>query len=226
MAFRKKAQLLLPYQPDIVVVPECECPEKLVFGAGTPLPQDLLWYGQNPHKGLGVFSYSNFRFRLLEAHDPEIRTILPITVSGGDLDFTLFAVWANHPQAKQLQYSGQMWQALQAYDQLIQPERSILIGDFNSNTIWDRKNRAYNHSNIVARLGEKGIHSAYHVHFDQIQGQEKQPTFYLYRQLNKPYHLDYCFASQDFTQKLNGVDVGLHEQWATYSDHVPLLVEY
>ncbi len=29
MAFRKKAEFILAYNPDILIVPECECPDKL-----------------------------------------------------------------------------------------------------------------------------------------------------------------------------------------------------
>jgi exodeoxyribonuclease-3 len=52
MAFRNKAALILTHKPDILVVPECEHPEKLSFPPGTPKPTDLLWFGKNQHKGL------------------------------------------------------------------------------------------------------------------------------------------------------------------------------
>jgi hypothetical protein len=31
MAFRKKADFILTYNPDILIVPECENPDKLLF---------------------------------------------------------------------------------------------------------------------------------------------------------------------------------------------------
>jgi exodeoxyribonuclease III len=46
MAFRKKADLLLKYQPDILIIPECEHPDKLLFEANTPKPNDTLWFGK------------------------------------------------------------------------------------------------------------------------------------------------------------------------------------
>jgi len=70
MAFRKKADIILAHEPDILVVQECECPEKLVFDAGTPKPTDILWFGKNRHKGLAIFSYGDYRFRVLEEHNP------------------------------------------------------------------------------------------------------------------------------------------------------------
>ena len=65
MAFRKKAGLILSYQPDILVIPECEHPDKLKFMEGIPEPTDILWFGTNVNKGLGIFSYSNFRFNYI-----------------------------------------------------------------------------------------------------------------------------------------------------------------
>ena len=70
MAFRKKADLILAHQPDIVVVPECESPDKLKFNADTPKPTDMLWFGSNENKGLGIFSYNGFKLKLHRSHNP------------------------------------------------------------------------------------------------------------------------------------------------------------
>ena len=102
----------------------------------------------------------------------------------------------------------------------------MLIGDFNSNTIWDRKRRAGNHSNVVKFLEEKGIYSTYHLHHKQVQGKERHPTLYLYRHLDKPYHLDYCFVSADMACNLKSVKIGDHDFWTKYSDHVPVIVTF
>src|ERR1044072_2825333 len=39
---------------------------------------------------------------------------------------------------------------------------SILCGDFNSNSIWGRPRRAWNHTECVAVLGQPGFRSLYH----------------------------------------------------------------
>src|SRR5476651_1263127 len=155
MAFRKKADLVLAHQPDILVVPECECPEKLVFNADIPRPTDILWFEKNQHKGLGIFSYGSYRLRVLEEHNKDMQMIVPILVSGGDFEFNLFAIWANNPADPDGQYVEQVWKAIHHYDQLLSGTRTILAGDFNSNTIWDRKHRAANHSNVVEYLEKK-----------------------------------------------------------------------
>jgi exodeoxyribonuclease-3 len=226
MAFRRKADLILSYQPDILVVPECECPEKLLFPANTPKPTDVLWFGKNNNKGLAIFSYSDYRFRVLENHNADLRMIIPIYVSNGQSEFNMFAIWANNPEDKDGQYVEQVWKAILHYDSLISNTKTILIGDFNSNTIWDRKSRISNHSDVVRLLENKGVHSTYHLHHKQTQGAEEHPTLYLYRHRNRPYHLDYCFVSADMAEKLESVEVGDFDFWTKYSDHVPVIVTF
>jgi Exonuclease III len=226
MAFRKKAEYILTLKPDILVVPECEHPDKLLFSADTPKPTDILWFGENQHKGLAIFSYSNYRFTVLDNHNRNLKMIIPIAVRGGHLNFNLFAVWANNPADRDGQYIEQVWKALHHYDTLLTDTSTILVGDFNSNKIWDRKYRESNHSNVVKLLEGKGIFSSYHLHHKQTQGKEEHPTLYMYRHKDKPYHIDYCFVSADFAKKILSVEVGDYEFWSKFSDHVPVIVTF
>jgi exodeoxyribonuclease-3 len=72
MAFRKKAEFILSEMPDILIVPECENKERLSFGLFTKQPTGFFWYGDNPNKGIGIFSFSDFKIKLLEIHNPAI----------------------------------------------------------------------------------------------------------------------------------------------------------
>ncbi len=226
MAFRKKAEAILNHKPDILIVQECEHPDKLIYKAGIPKPTDCLWFGQNPNKGLAIFSYGDFKLQVLDDHNEDLKMVIPIAVTGGHLDFKLFAVWANNPGDPDGRYITQVWKAINHYDSSITDTTTILIGDFNSNTIWDRPRREGNHSTVVQRLENKGIFSVYHQHFNQAQGKEKHPTLYLYRHKDKPYHLDYCFASSDMIKHLKSVKVGGFKTWSKHSDHVPIIVTF
>jgi exodeoxyribonuclease III len=226
MAFRKKANSILAYKPDILIVPECESPGKLLFMEDTPKPTDILWFGENQNKGLGIFSYSDFRFKLLETHNPDFKIVIPIAVTGGDYDFTLYAIWANNPKDPDGHYIEQVWKAIKHYDKNLTNGKTMLVGDFNSNTIWDRKHREGNHSNVVKYLEEKGIFSTYHLFYKQAQGQEAHPTLYMYRHRDKPYHIDYCFVSADLSERIQSVEIGDYDFWMQYSDHVPLIVSF
>ena len=226
MAFRKKADSILTQKPDILIVSECECPDKLKFKKDTTIPTDIFWHGSNLNKGIGVFSYSDYRFKLLDIHNPDLKNILPISVTGGGLDFTLFAIWANNPSDTDGQYITQIWKAIHYYDNLLTDNKTILVGDFNSNTIWDRPHREGNHTSVVRKLEQKKIFSTYHKYFDQIQGKEMHPTLFMYRHQDKPYHIDYCFASIDMIEKLAKVEVGEYKDWIHLSDHLPVMITF
>lgn len=55
MAFRNKAAVILNLKPDILIIQECEHPDKLIFNTNTPKPNDVKWFGRNKNKGLGIF---------------------------------------------------------------------------------------------------------------------------------------------------------------------------
>lgn len=226
MAFRKKAEVILKHKPDILIVPECEHPDKLLFKTKSTTASDALWFGHNHHKGLGIFSYCDFRFSILDCYNEDFKLVIPISVSNKQFEFTLFAIWANNPKDPDGQYVTQVWKAIHYYKHLLTDKNIILIGDFNSNTIWDKPKRIGNHSTLVDTLASKGIYSTYHNYFTQEQGKEKHPTLYMYRHKDKPYHIDYCFASANMMKQLKTVQIGSYRKWAKYSDHVPVIITF
>ena len=157
---------------------------------------------------------------------PEFRHILPFRVTGHGHIFTLLAIWAmNNKENHKARYIGQIWLAINYYSNLLNTS-TILVGDFNSNKIWDYKDRVGNHTAVVDWLAHKNIFSIYHKHLNQEQGKEKQPTFFLHRNKNKPYHIDYCFASTDIIDRVQNVEIGTYENWIKLSDHLPLIVNF
>jgi exodeoxyribonuclease III len=225
MAFRKKTEPVLALKPDILIIPECEHPSKFLLKDDVFKPTDTIWLGTNQNKGLGIFSFSNSRFRIADVHNENLRMIAPIEVTGGDFDFNLFAIWAHNPHDPEGQYIEQVYKAAHFYSSLLTERQTLLIGDFNSNTIWDKKHKQNNHSNLVRILEDKGISSLYHLFYKQAQGKEQHPTYYMYRHKDRPYHIDYCFASTVFIRNLKSVEIGDFDFWMKYSDHVPLIVE-
>ncbi|OSZ80558.1 exonuclease [Chitinophagaceae bacterium IBVUCB2] len=225
-AFRKKADFILPLRPDILVVQECEHPDKLKFTPTIPKPNDIYWYSDGGKKGIGIFSYSNYKFEILPEFNPDFRYILPFRVTGNGQNFTLLAVWAmDNKENRQRRYIGQVWFAIDHYKSLL-GNSTILIGDFNSNKIWDYKDRVGSHSDVVKKLADNNIHSVYHKHFDIAQGKEEHSTLFMYRKKEKAYHIDYCFASADLLDKVEQIDIGTYENWATHSDHTPLIIKF
>jgi exonuclease III len=214
MSFRTKYQHLT--SADILVVPECESKEKL--------PKELLinypncyWYGKNKNKGIAIFSKSEYLLEIEKNFDPKLEYIIPIKVSAENLTFYLFGIWSQVNG----NYTNNLHKALAHYKQQLS-HRIILLGDFNSNKIWDKKPSLGNHSKTVELLEDLNIRSAYHEYFDEDQGEESKPTFFMYHHKDKPYHIDYCFVSKDI--KIKGFEIGIFEDWKEYSDHMPITI--
>jgi endonuclease/exonuclease/phosphatase family metal-dependent hydrolase len=161
----------------------------------------------------------------LPEFDPQFRFIIPLQLTSTTDSFTLFAVWAmNNKENRIARYIGQVWFAINNYFNLLD-KPTIIIGDFNSNKIWDYKDRVVSHSDVVDKLQEKEIRSVYHQLLDIEQGKELHPTFYMFRKNEKPYHIDYCFASQEIIKKIKSIEIGKYEDWISISDHMPLTIE-
>lgn len=226
MAFRKKANVILQHQPDILVVQECEHPDKINFTTHLQQPTGISWFGDNKNKGVGIFCYNGFTCKLHKAHNPAIKFIAPLKIKNANSSFMLYAVWANNPNDKDGAYVTQIWKALAQYKNIIRKNNTFITGDFNSNTIWDKPRREGNHSTVVQLLAKKSIESTYHSFFNQQQGKEAHPTWYLHRNAQKPYHLDYCFASANLLQHLQAVIIGQAKFWLKYSDHMPVISKF
>lgn len=212
-------------KPDILVVSECESENKLKFGDLTPKPTDFFWYGDSDNKGIGIFSYADYKFELLKSFNPRFRFIIPLKVTGKDCSFLLFAIWAmDNKEKPEARYIGQIWLAINYYSNLLSLP-CVLTGDFNSNKIWDYKERVGNHSDMVEYLQKKNVFSLYHRQEKVDHGKEKHPTFHMYRNVDKPYHIDYFFASDLIFKEGFEISVGKPENWIDLSDHVPLTLE-
>jgi hypothetical protein len=76
----------------------------------------------------------------------------------------------------------------------------------------------------VSDLAKIDIHSIYHHANNLEQGKETSPTFYLHRKLEKPYHIDYAFASSSLLASVN-LEIGKFNEWISFSVHMPVIFE-
>jgi exonuclease III len=222
-SFRTKAERVLALKPDLLVLPECEEPSKL-SAKGVHF-HDAYWVGKNKHKGLGILTFNGWNIEALEEVSPRIPYVIPVRIQKEDFSFILWAVWSQKPMSHS-NYGVRMWKALSSYSAHLSEDRIIIAGDFNSSSIWDRKGRKSNHTNIVKALHEYGIKSAYHEHFAEEQGQESQATLFFTYNEEKPFHIDYCFASEWFCQRLRSMTLGESKDWLEDSDHMPLIMDF
>jgi endonuclease/exonuclease/phosphatase family metal-dependent hydrolase len=56
-------------------------------------------------------------------------------------------------------------------------------------------------------------------------GNETTPTYFMHRKMHKPYHIDYIFGSQEFSNSPVNIKVLEVEMWLKISDHIPMIYE-
>jgi hypothetical protein len=117
--------------------------------------------------------------------------VVPVSVSG-PAEFTILAVWSKNNEAHR--YVEAVEKAVQMYRNLFSQALTVLIGDLNSNCIWDSTHpRDRNQSAHVALLESLGLVSAYHAFYGEAHGQETRATYYFQWKQDRSYHIDYCF---------------------------------
>ena len=227
-AFRNKLHTLEEYHHDILVIQECEDPSKSTK-AYKEWATNYLWIGKSKNKGIGVFCKNDISLKQLDWSDintnyknEQLESFLPCLIND---DIILLAVWTKRANSEVFGYIGQLWKYLKLHKYKLKDKKVMIIGDFNSNVIWDKWDRWWNHSDVVNELEEIGIISLYHHLYNEEQGNESQPTFYLQRKLEKSYHIDYIFISSNLIKNKSKLEVGEVNNWLEYSDHMPLFLE-
>jgi len=218
-ALRKKFHRLDSAMADILVVQECEDPERSNDAAYQHWAGDYLWIGPTKNKGVGVFAKAGHTITSVALQASPLELFLPCII---DHRWPLLATWTRHANSPNFCYIGQLWKYMQLHKEFLRREGSLVIGDFNSNKIWDEWDRWWNHSDVVRELDEIGVRSCYHEFFEEEQGAETQPTFYLHRNRQKRYHIDYVFAERSWNPV--NVEMGTHDDWMSDSDHTPIIV--
>lgn len=236
-AFRKKYHALESMDADLLIIQECEDPSQST-NTYREWSGDYLWLGESKNKGIGIFPRNGNTVQKLDWQGKftipglrssstsitwqteDLRLFLPFSINDST---TVLAVWTKGKDDQIFGYMGQFWKYLQIHHSELSNERTIVIGDFNSNAQWDKADRWWSHSDTVAELETMGLHSGYHHYTGENPGRESMPTLFLHRKQEKPYHIDYAFLSPDLLGSAS-IKVGKYEDWVGLSDHVPLVV--
>ena len=209
--FREKFHYIETLDADIYVIQECENPEKYKEEFSGFLV-NRIWCGEKESKGLALFAKPSISIEVNDWPEYCLRCFKSVKVNHS---FDLLAVWACEPYIEE--YCIYQAINIDKYD-----ERTVIIGDFNSNAIWDKAHGKRSHSAVVAQLKEKYIVSAYHHLSGERHGEESKYTFYLYKHKDKPYHIDYCFTNPN---NIKNFEILNGEKWLEYSDHMPIQIE-
>lgn len=221
-AFRRKFELVDALDADILVIQECEDPAQS-SSEYRAWAGDYAWIGYGKNKGLGIFPRRRQSIERLPWLDHGFELFLPVKIGG---NVKVLGVWTQQSTSSKYSYIGQFWHYLQKHNTCL-GHNTIIAGDFNSNAIWDRPRRTWNHSDCIKELKALGFHSLYHHVYNEEQGREAHPTFYLQRCAMKPYHIDYVFAHSDLLEgKLVDARIGMIADWLPMSDHMPITVDF
>jgi exonuclease III len=219
-AFRKKFERIDSFEADIVVIQECEDPSQCTDEKYKKWAKNYVWIGDKKHKGLGVFCKKDISISKNDWQDDGTKYFISARINEM---FDLIAVWNQRNNSNDFRYIGQFWKYLQINGARM--TECIILGDFNSNKIWDKNYKLCNHSAVVRELDELGIGSLYHEIKSEQQGDESLPTFYMYRKLARPYHIDFIFASRAIVQKVHLFEIGDSQNWLDVSDHLPISLD-
>ena len=221
MGFHKKAHVVAALKPDIAVIPECG---ESSIGVLEEYGYVGVWVGSNPHKGLGAFVREPWSAKLL--CKPTQKWITVLDIEGWKKPLRLIAVWACKVSDKKCDnYIGQVYEAFTKNPDWLSVPDTVVAGDFNSNTVWDRARPLGNQTAVVKILEARGIVSAYHKFYAERQGEETLHTLFFRKDQKNPFHIDYVFLPNRWATHLQKVSIGTHVKWAALSDHRPIVVD-
>lgn len=217
--FREKYREIVQLNADIYIIQECENPVFTNNDNYKAWAQHHLWVGENKNKGLGVFFREDLQVKPLEWDSAGLKYFIPFCI---DKEIVVIATWCHHADSPTFGYIGQLWKYLQLHKGKI--IKGIIAGDLNSNAIWDKWDRWWNHSDVTRELRDIGIVSTYHHIRNEVPGKESVPTFYLQKNLLKPYHIDYIFANESILSASDStIEIGETVRWIKISDHMPVM---
>jgi exodeoxyribonuclease III len=218
MAFARKSSAFFATLPDIALIQECSAKDA---DAASGQGYSCLWFGSNSTKGIAVLYKPEWQIRPMA--QPDHKWIVALEVKGTEA-FTLIAVWS-WVQVSNLQgYVSCVRNALSSHPEWFGHGPVVMAGDFNSNCRWDNLTEG-GHTTLVAELAELGLVSGYHAYHREEQGAETNPTFHLYRHLDKPFHIDYIFVPNEWADRVSKCEVGRPQQWTSHSDHCPIIID-
>ena len=236
-ALRKKIQEVDSLDADVLVIQECENPAESTKQFRS-WASDYLWIGESKNKGIGVFPKKGNTVRKLEWQGmfeiqgllsksnsirwktSDLKLFLPFGVND---EFNVLGVWTKGSDSGVFGYMGQFWKFLQIHHDDLAQDKTLILGDFNSNEMWNKPDRWWNHSDVVIELKKLGIESLYHHQHKEAQGEESKPTFFHRRKETNSYHIDYVFCTGDLLSNSN-LRIGKKKKWIAVSDHMPLIV--
>jgi exodeoxyribonuclease-3 len=101
MGLKRKLPALSALRPDIAILSEVACPDKLRSRLPALEGLPIVWVGNNPDKGLAVVSFNGNSLELDTSYRPSNQFVAPVHV-GATKSFRLLATWDHNDRAEGL----------------------------------------------------------------------------------------------------------------------------
>lgn len=212
-------------RPDVIVVPECACPEVLLRRIPELEPSGIAWTGLRANKGLAAFSFGPWRLAVDPAHDPRGATTIALRV-GGPASFRLLAVWAMPPWGRR---SGSrrpepLARALARLSPFLASSPSAIAGDFSGALAAPRTDGRVVPSELFKRIEALRFVCACGHPLRSREDHAGRPTYYRNRRSPKELPSDLVFVDVLWAASIEKYAIGHPFPWIRASDHAPVAV--
>ena len=224
----EKARRMQDLGADILVIQEVLENYRDALGP----PYESVWEGEAGQKGMLVAAKPPWRLECVHRSTPALHLLLVEARTEAEAErISIICVWAlKDPTRKNPEYVHILRDGLDQLLPLARTANMIVTGDFNASPKIDPKLSSKAHFGwIAARLHANGLRSLWHEKHGEEFGRELSPTHYHGWRQERPFHIDYMFASRSLKERLRSLTIGSFEEWCIAgrgSDHMPLIADF
>ena len=220
--FQRKVSALERLLPDLAIV--CEVHARAL---AETIGASALWTGSDAKgKGLALIGWRGWE--LTQVYAGPLPNVLAAHARRGEEELLLTGVWTV-PASRSYTLPLIALCEDEKFRALLQEwkDRPVVVaGDFNANDVF-RKSRPY-FPEVREKLHSLGLRSLWHERSGDEYGSETRPTYYYHWNEEKPFHIDYMFASLPLQEACQAFEIGRYDDWTLprISDHLPLVGEF
>ena len=188
---QEKIDYVLSRGADIMVLPECACPEQVTLPDGYA----MTWQGDDATKwkGLGVIWRRTVRCRVADWYDDSHKYMIPLIIED---KWLLLAAWPTMLPTEKKSYPQILLDSLKAYSEPIKAMPTMITGDFNCYIGQGGVSKQTGtFEQCIAYMRELGLHSEYHEYTQEELGKESCFTYHHQFKEDMPFFLDYTFTN-------------------------------
>ena len=171
---QEKIDYVLSRGADIMVLPECACPEQVTLPDGYAMTcqgDDVTRW-----KGLGVIWRRTVRCRVADWYDESHKYMIPLIIED---KWLLLAAWPTMLPTEKKSYPQILLDSLKAYSEPIKAMPTMITGDFNCYIgLGGVSKQTGTFEQCIAYMRELGLHSEYHERTQEEFGKESCFTYH------------------------------------------------